>query len=88
MRAGKERKRLSQDYAPQPDRPNLCMKVVIENHEGPQATTTTYYLQANPARRDSYWVWQGKTRWPKPMGKAGFFRALYDQHPRPMPDVD
>jgi len=84
MRAGKERKRLAQDYTPRPDRPKLCMRVVVENYEGPQATTTTYYLQANPARIDSYWIWEGKTRWPRPMGKATFFREVAQRHPRRM----
>lgn len=88
MREAKERKRLAQDYAPNPDRPKLCMQVVVKEFECAEAKSTTYYLQANPARRDSYWIWEGKTRWPKPMGKATFFRALYDQHPRPMLEGD
>lgn len=86
MRAGKERHRLAQDYAPRPDRPKLCMQVVVTNHECPAPMATTYYLQANPARRDSYWIWEGKTRWPKPMGKARFFRELSQRHPRMMPE--
>lgn len=88
MRAGKERKRLEQDYAPQPDRPKLCMQVVVKEFECAEAKSTTYYLQANPARRDSYWIWEGKTRWPKPMGKAMFFRELANKHPRLMPRGD
>ena len=88
MRAGKERKRLAQDYTPHPDRPDLCMKVVVNEYECTEPKATTYHLQACNAMRDSYWIWEGKTRWPTPMGKATFFRALYEKHPRPTPVGD
>lgn len=86
MRAGKERKRLEQDYEPRPDRPNLCMQVVVKEFECPEPKATTYTLQACPVRRDSYWIWEGKNRLPKPMGKAKFFRGLIEKHPRLMPE--
>jgi hypothetical protein len=85
MRAGKERKRLEQDYAPDPGRPNLCMQVFVRDYECGDSRTTTYTLQACPIRRDSYWIWIGKTKLPKPMGKARFFRELSTNHPRLMP---
>jgi hypothetical protein len=89
MRAGKERKRLEQDYTPCPDRPNLCMQVIVREFEcsvtGAPAATT-YHLQACPTRRDSYWIWEGKTRLPQPMGRAQFFRRyLTGKYPRVMP---
>lgn len=85
MRAGKERKRLEQDYAPRTDRPNLCMQVIVREYECSEPKTTTYHLQACPSRRDSYWIWEGKNRWPKPMGRARFLRELAQKHPRLMP---
>ena len=86
MRAGKERKRLEQDYEPRHDRPQLCMQVVVHDFECATPVKTIYNLQAGPRRRDSYWIWEGKTRLPKPMGKAQFFRRyLTAQHPRLMP---
>lgn len=86
MRAGKERKRLEQDYAPPHYRPNLCMQVIVKEFECAEPKTTTYHLQACPARRDSYWIWEGKTRLPEPMGKAQFFRKyLTGKFPRVMP---
>ncbi len=85
MRAGKERKRLEQDYAPHPDRPKLCMQIVVKEYECSEPKATTYHLQACNARRDSYWIWEGKTRWAKPMGRARFFRELATRHPRMMP---
>jgi hypothetical protein len=86
MRAGKERKRLAQDYEPRHDRPKLCMQIIVKDFECAEARTVTYYLQACPIRRDSYWIWEGKTRLPKPMGKAQFFRRyLTEHHPRLMP---
>lgn len=85
MREGKERKRMARDYTPHPDRPDLCMQVMVREFECAEPKTTTYHLQACPARRDSYWIWEGKTRWPKPMGKARLFRELSTRHPRVMP---
>jgi hypothetical protein len=88
MRAGKERKRLEQDYPEYPpDRPKLCMQVIVKDFECGDARTVTYYLQACPIRCDSYWIWEGKNRLPKPMGKAQFFRRiLTEKHPRIMRD--
>jgi hypothetical protein len=87
MRAGKERKRLEQDYEPRHDRPKLCMQIIIKDFEYAEPRTVTYYLQACPMRRDSYWVWVGKAQLPKPMGKAQFFRRyLTEHHPRLMPE--
>lgn len=74
MRAGKERKRMEQDYAPHPDRPNLCMQVTVKEFECAEPKATTYHLQACNARRDSYWIWEGKTRWPKPMGEEALWQ--------------
>jgi len=83
MRAGKERKRLEQDYAPHFDRPKLCMQVFVRDYECGEPKMTTYTLQACPIRRDSYWIWEDKKRLPKPMGKAQFFRKyLTEKHPR------
>ena len=88
MRAGKERKRLEQDYELQHDRQELCMQIIIKDFESAEPKAITYTLQACQIRRDSYWVWQGKTRLPKPMGKAQFFRRyLTAQHPRLMPQT-
>jgi hypothetical protein len=87
MRDGKERKRLEQDYEPRHDRPKLCMQIVVKDFECAELRTVTYFLQACPIRRDSYWIWEGKTRLPKPMGKAQFFRKyLTEHHPRLMPE--
>lgn len=88
MRAAKERKRIVQDYAQRPDRPKLCMQVIVREFECTEPKTTTYHLQACNARRDSYWIWEGKTRWPKPMGRARFSRELAQKHPRVTPMVD
>lgn len=88
MRAGKERKRLEQNYEPPYDRPNLCMQVIVKDFECADPKATTYHLQACPARRDSYWIWEEKTRWTKPMGKALFFRTLSTKHPRLMPALN
>lgn len=74
MREGKERKRLEQDYTPSPDRPSLCMQVIVKEFECEDHKSTTYHFQACPIRRDSYWIWEGQQRLPKPMGKAQFFR--------------
>ena len=83
MRAAKERKRLEQDYTPRPDRPKLCMQVIVKEYECAEPKTTTYHLQACNARTDSYWIWEGKNRLPKPMGRAQFFRRILTQkHPR------
>ena len=85
MRAGKERKRLEQDYTPPHDRPKLCMQVIVKEFECAEQKTTTYHFQACPARRDSYWIWEGKNRLPEPMGRAQFFRKyLTGKHPRVM----
>jgi len=87
MRAGKERKRIEQDYPEYPpDRPKLCMQVVVMEFECTEPKATTYHLQACSARRDSYWIWEGSARWPKPMGKARLFRELSQKHPRMMPE--
>jgi len=86
MRAAKERKRMAGDYAPRTDRPNLCMQVIVKDFECAEYKAITYTLQANPARLDSYWIWEAKTRLPKPMGKTGFFRFLAEKHLRLIPD--
>jgi hypothetical protein len=90
MRAGKERKRLEQDYPEYPpDRPNLCMQVIVKDFECTEPRAITYTLQACSIRRDSYWIWEGKTRFAKPMGKAQFFRRyLSTKYPRIMPGSD
>lgn len=84
MRAAKERKRLEQDYSPQNDRPELCMQIIVKDFECSEPKAITYTLQACPVRRDSYWIWEGKTRLLKPMGKTKFFRSLAEKHPRLM----
>lgn len=84
MRAAKERKRLEADYSPRTDRPNLCMQVIVKDFECAEPKAITYTLQACSARRDSYWIWEGKTRLLMPMGKVKFFRSLSQKHPRKM----
>lgn len=86
MRAGKERKRLEQDCTPHPDRPSLCMQVIVKQFDCAEPKITTYHFQACPIRRDSYWIWEGQQRLPTPMGKAQFFRRyLPAKYPRLMP---